>query len=74
MLLKNGKNFSSFLILGAVFATDIYGIGAIMFELLVGTPPFYNYNVLEMFDSIKEGNITFPSSMSKNAQDLIKVI
>ena len=58
---------------GATPATDIYGIGAIMFELLSGSPPFYNYNMFEMFESITSGELEFPSSISPVAQDIIKV-
>ena len=48
-----------------------------IYELLVGLPPFYNPNKHKMYNMIKEGKVIFPHpikhkiSVSDNAKDLI---
>lgn len=54
-------------------STDVYGIGAVMYELLVGSPPFLAEEIPEMFKKITEGELTFPKHLSNDAKDLIKV-
>jgi len=50
---------------------DIYGIGIILYELLMGISPFYSTELVEVSKKIKDFKIDFPNPISKEAKDLI---
>jgi serine/threonine protein kinase len=52
-------------------AVDWWSFGCLVYEMLVGLPPFYNENKNHMFRQIMESNIRFPPLVSPNARDLI---
>ncbi|OMJ71808.1 hypothetical protein SteCoe_29900 [Stentor coeruleus] len=50
---------------------DYYGLGSLLFELLTGSPPFYDENTERMFWKIQHEELSFPKYMSEDAVDLI---
>lgn len=58
---------------GVTKGADIYGIGAVMYELLVGIPPYYSDDIPKMYCQIKRGKLQFPKYMKPAARDLIIV-
>lgn len=56
---------------GVGFSSDIYGIGCILFEMMVGEPPFFDENVDTLYDNIRNGKLRYPSHLSIEANSLI---
>ena len=57
---------------GASKATDIYGIGAVLYELVSGTTPFYGDDIKTLFNNITKKKLLFPEIFSNTLQDLLK--
>lgn len=51
---------------------DWYNLGILLYELLVGTPPYYANNREQLFENILKGTLRIPTTMSTEARDLIK--
>lgn len=52
-------------------AVDWWCFGTLIFEMLVGTPPFYSYNLQTMYRAILHAPLRFPKSMGKAARALL---
>jgi serine/threonine protein kinase len=52
-------------------AVDWWSLGVILYEMLIGIPPFSNQNLNRLYRSIRNDPIRFPESVSPEAQDLL---
>jgi serine/threonine protein kinase len=52
-------------------AVDWWAFGILVYEFLVGQPPFWDQNPMKIYEQIVEGKVRFPSAMSPDARDLI---
>jgi len=52
-------------------AVDWWCLGAVLYEMLVGLPPFYSRDCNEMYDRILHDKLRFPPHVSENARSLI---
>ncbi|CAD6187995.1 unnamed protein product [Caenorhabditis auriculariae] len=53
-------------------AVDWWSLGALMFDMLTGGPPFTAENRKKTIDKILKGRLTLPAYLSHEARDLIK--
>lgn len=53
-------------------AVDWWSLGALMFDMLTGGPPFTAENRKKTIDKILKGRLTLPAYLSIEARDLIK--
>lgn len=52
-------------------AVDWWAFGILIYEFLVGQPPFWDQNPMKIYEQIVEGKVRYPSAMSKDARDII---
>ncbi|KAF2202338.1 Pkinase-domain-containing protein [Delitschia confertaspora ATCC 74209] len=52
-------------------AVDWWAFGILVYEFLVGQPPFWDQNPMKIYEQIVEGRVRYPSAMSPEARDLI---
>lgn len=52
-------------------AVDLWALGCVVYQLIVGKPPFKAANEYLIFERIREGTVEFPSHMPPDAKDLI---
>lgn len=50
---------------------DWWSLGTLVYEMLVGLPPFYSQNVNLMYEKILKGELKFPSHISPEAKRLL---
>ena len=52
-------------------AVDWWSLGTLLFEMIVGLPPFYDSNVNVMYRKILSDKLVFPPQMSAHAKDIL---
>mmetsp|Transcript_4826 Transcript_4826/g.4899 ORF Transcript_4826/g.4899 Transcript_4826/m.4899 type:complete len:692 (+) Transcript_4826:65-2140(+) len=57
---------------GHDLAVDYWALGVLIFEMVVGAPPFYAEDPMEVYEKILSGNPAFPTFFTRNLTDLIK--
>ena len=55
-------------------AVDWYLLGVVMYEMLVGMPPYYANDRDELFNNIQKGSLKIPSYISNEGKNLMKSV
>jgi hypothetical protein len=53
-------------------AVDVWSLGILMYEMIHGLPPFYDTDTRRMYDKILRAELSFSSSFSDDACDIIQ--
>lgn len=56
---------------GVTQSGDVYQIGVVLYEMLVGIPPFYNDNIKVLYENIEKGKLKVPKYLSSQAKKLL---
>lgn len=52
-------------------SVDVWCLGILCYEFLVGKPPFESENAKQTYEKIKKSPVQFPSYLSAGSKDLI---
>lgn len=58
---------------GVTEAGDVYQIGVVLYEMLVGIPPYYNENINLLYQNIEKGKLKMPQYLSPEAKKFLIV-
>ena len=53
---------------GVTKAGDVYQVGVVLYEMLVGIPPYYNDNIKVLYQNIEKGKLKIPKYLSTEAK------
>lgn len=59
---------------GHGLAVDWWALGILIYEFLVGQPPFWDQNPMRIYEQIIEGRLHFPPNMPPAAQNIVSLL